>query len=63
MTWALKLGIEEWEEFEHMEMNKKVIEGIVRARCRGEKSFIQGMESGLLGTGSHRKVKESNHIW
>jgi hypothetical protein len=22
MTWALKLGAEEWEEFEHMEVSK-----------------------------------------
>lgn len=63
MTWALKLGTEEWEEFEHMEMSKKVIEGTVRARYRGEKSLVQEMVSGLLGTGSHREVKESNHIW
>ena len=39
MTLALKLRLEEWEEFEHMEMSKKVIEGTVRARCRGEKSL------------------------
>lgn len=37
MTLALKLGIEEWEEFEYIEMSKKVIEGPVRERCRGKK--------------------------
>lgn len=61
-TWALKLGTEEWEEFEHVEMSKKVIEGTRRARYRGDKSLVQGMVSGLLGTGSHREVKENNHI-
>lgn len=40
-TWALKLGTEEWEEFEHVEMSKKVIEGTLRARYRGEKSLVQ----------------------
>lgn len=29
MTLALKLGIEEWEEFAHMEISKKVMEGTV----------------------------------
>lgn len=44
-------------------MSKKVIEGTVRARYRGEKGLVQGMVRGLLGTGSHMEVKESNHIW
>lgn len=41
MTLALKLGIEEWEEFEHMEISKAIIEGTVKTRCRGEKSHVQ----------------------
>lgn len=52
MTLALKLGIEEWEEFAHMEISKEVMEGTVGARCRGEKSFVQRMVSSLPGTGS-----------
>lgn len=46
MTLALKLVLEEWEEFKHMEMSKKVIEGTVRARCGGEKSFVK--EQGVV---------------
>lgn len=52
MTLALKLGIEEWEEFAHMEISKKVMEGTIRARCRGEKSFVQRMVSSLPGQGA-----------
>lgn len=51
MTLALKLGIEEWEEFEHVERSKKVIEGTVRMRHRGEKSLAQRMVSSLHGKG------------
>lgn len=36
MTLALKLRAQEWEEFELMEMSKKVIRGPVRATCQGE---------------------------
>ena len=54
MTLALKLGLEEWEEFEHMELSKKVIEGTVRARCREEKS---------LGTKKSEKFDQDRNTW
>lgn len=41
MILVFKLVLEEWEEFKYMEMSKKVIEGIVRVRCGGEKSFVK----------------------
>ena len=54
MTLALKLGQEEWEEFEHMELSKKVLEGTVRARCRGEKS---------LGTKKSEEFDQDRNAW
>lgn len=49
---GIKQRAEEWEEFELMEMSKKVIEGPVRATGRGEESLLQGAASSLPGTGS-----------
>lgn len=54
MTLALKLGQEEWEEFEHMELSEKVLEGTVRARCREEKS---------LGTKKSEGSAQDRNAW
>lgn len=57
MTLALKLRAEEWEEFELMEMSKKVIEGTVRATCEVRKTMMQRAVNGLAGTGSEGEAK------
>ena len=63
MTLALKLRLEEWEEFEHMEVSKKVIEGTVRARCRGEKSLGRKKSEKFGQDGEHMEWGKGKDAW
>lgn len=63
MTLALGLGLEEWEEWAHVEISQKVTARTVRARCRGETMPVPRMASGFPGTGGPgSEVKEESTL-
>lgn len=57
MTLALKLGLQVWKEFEHMEISEAVVDRTVKTRCGSKKSRAHRIANGWAGAWTEAKQK------